>query len=193
MPDAATLTIQTARMVLSLPRPAQAASALAFHTGEWQHLKPWFPPVPPGFDTLTHWQDFIDKVQQQFIEGSSIRLWMSPVGETDHVIGSIGFSQIFRGPFCNCVLGYQIARQYQGQGLMQEALQAAIRYMFVTQRLHRINANYRPENARSGRLLNRLGFRIDGYAKNYLYIDGDWRDHVLTSLINDDFRNEWLK
>ncbi len=49
---------------------------------------------------------------------------------------------------------------------MREALQAAIQYMFTTQRLHRIAAGYRPENVRSGRLLARLGFHIDGYSKN---------------------------
>jgi ribosomal-protein-alanine N-acetyltransferase len=43
-------------------------------------------------------------------------------------------------------------------------------------------ANYRPENERSGRLLQRLGFAREGYARDYLFIDGAWRDHVLTSL-----------
>jgi ribosomal-protein-alanine N-acetyltransferase len=65
--------------------------------------------------------------------------------------------------------------------------------MFAEQKLHRIGANYMPHNARSGRLLAGLGFRIEGYARDYLYIDGAWRDHVLTSLVNDAFRPEWLR
>jgi ribosomal-protein-alanine N-acetyltransferase len=75
---------------------------------------------------------------------------------------------------------------------MSEALQQAVRYMFIEQKLHRINANFRPENVRSGRLLARLGFRIDGFAPRYLFIDGDWRDHIQTSLISDAFQPEWL-
>jgi ribosomal-protein-alanine N-acetyltransferase len=43
-------------------------------------------------------------------------------------------------------------------------------------------ANFRPENDRSRRLLQRLGFVEEGFARNYLFIDGAWRDHVLTSL-----------
>ena len=186
------LTIDTARLTLALPQQFHAAAARDFHVQSWPHLQRWFPPVPADFDTLAYWQDHVNKAQEAYQQGIALRLWMHPKAAPDKVIGSIGFSQIFRGPFCNCVLGYQIAAEYEGQGLMREALEAAIRYMFIEQKLHRVTANYRAENARSGRLLSRLGFRIDGFAKNYLFIDGDWRDHVLTSLTNDAFSPEWL-
>jgi [ribosomal protein S5]-alanine N-acetyltransferase len=189
MPD---LVLDTARLTLELPQRIHAEAARDFHVQSWPHLQRWFPPVPADFDTLTYWQDHINKAADAYSQGVALRLWMHPKSAPDKVIGSIGFSQIFRGPFCNCVLGYQISREYEGQGLMKEALETSIRYMFVEQKLHRIAANYRPENARSGRLLTRLGFRIDGFGKNYLFIDGDWRDHVLTSLTNDAFRPEWL-
>ncbi|RLS12169.1 30S ribosomal protein S5 alanine N-acetyltransferase, partial [Acinetobacter baumannii] len=74
-----------------------------------------------------------------------------------------------------------------GQGLMFEALQPLIRYMQRQERMHRIMANYMPHNHRSGNLLARLGFEREGYAKDYLMIDGQWRDHVLTALTN----KEW--
>ena len=53
-------------------------------------------------------------------------------------------------------------------------------------------ANYIPENERSGRLLARLGFTREGLAKDYLFIDGAWRDHVLTALANPDFDPAWF-
>jgi ribosomal-protein-alanine N-acetyltransferase len=53
--------------------------------------------------------------------------------------------------------------------------------------LHRVQAAFRPENLRSGRVLERLGFRSEGVAPDYLYIDGAWRDHVVTSLRNPEF------
>ncbi len=87
-----------------------------------------------------------------------------------------------RGSFHACYLGYSIGQKWQGQGLMFEALTAAIRYMQRTQHIHRIMANYMPHNQRSGDLLARLGFEKEGYAKDYLLIDGEWRDHVLTAL-----------
>ena len=46
--------------------------------------------------------------------------------------------------------------------------------------------HYQPNNERSGRLLRSLGFTVEGYARDYLYIDGAWRDHVLTAKIRDD-------
>jgi ribosomal-protein-alanine N-acetyltransferase len=67
---------------------------------------------------------------------------------------------------------------------MFEAARAGIRYIFEAVRLHRIMANYMPRNARSGALLQRLGFVVEGSARNYLYINGKWEDHLLTSLTN---------
>jgi len=67
---------------------------------------------------------------------------------------------------------------------MREALTSAITYIFDEIRLHRIMANFRPENVRSERLLKRLGFEREGLARSYLRINGVWADHVLTSLIN---------
>ncbi|MEI6736984.1 MAG: GNAT family N-acetyltransferase [Pseudomonadota bacterium] len=187
------LVIETERLILALPESSRAAAALDFHVRSWPHLMRWFPPVPPEFDQLYYWHEVVTKSVDAFNQDSAIRLWISPKSSPDKVIGTIGFSQIFRGPFCNCVLGYQLDHAYEGRGLMHESLRAAIRYTFTEQKLHRINANYRPENTRSGRLLAKLGFHIDGFSKKYLFVDGDWRDHILTSLVNDQFRPEWLK
>jgi len=88
---------------------------------------------------------------------------------------------------------YQIAQAHEGRGLMTEALRASNRFVFEGLRLHRIMANYRPENERSGRLLERLGFAREGVAKDYLFIDGAWRDHVLTALVNPAFDPAWIE
>jgi ribosomal-protein-alanine N-acetyltransferase len=62
--------------------------------------------------------------------------------------------------------------------------------MFEQQKLHRIMANYMPSNKRSARLLQKLGFVIEGHAKKYLLINGQWEDHVLTSLTNENWLPE---
>jgi ribosomal-protein-alanine N-acetyltransferase len=59
---------------------------------------------------------------------------------------------------------------------------AVVGFAFETLRLHRVMANYQPINERSGKLLRRLGFVTEGYARDYLFINGAWRDHVLTAL-----------
>ena len=73
--------------------------------------------------------------------------------------------------------------KHQGSGLMFEALSAALPFALEHLGLHRIMANYQPHNERSGKLLRRLGFAVEGYARDYLYIDGEWRDHVLTAIM----------
>lgn len=79
--------------------------------------------------------------------------------EEKEIIGIANFSNVVRGSFHACYLGYSIGQKWQGQGLMYEALTVAIRYMQRTQHIHRIMANYMPHNQRSGNLLARLGSR----------------------------------
>ncbi|WP_338941435.1 GNAT family N-acetyltransferase [Paraburkholderia sp. 22B1P] len=100
------------------------------------------------------------------------------------MVGDCNFTNIVRGPFQACHLGFSLAKRFEGQGLMREALTSAITYIFDEIGLHRIMANIRPENVRSARLLERLGFEREGLARSYLKINGVWADHVLTSLIN---------
>lgn len=187
------IQLSTPRLQLVTPRMELAASMRKFVQRNQAHLAPWSPPAPEGVNTLAHWQDVVSKCEVAMTAGTAVRFWMTPLDQPDLVIGSIGFSQITRGPFCACVMGYQIDHAFEGRGLMREALTKAMHYMFTEQKLHRIGANYRPENVRSGRLLATLGFRIEGFARNYLFIDGAWRDHVLTSLTHDAFDTAWLK
>jgi ribosomal-protein-alanine N-acetyltransferase len=92
-------------------------------------------------------------------------------------------------PFQNAMLGYAVDADCQGQGLMREALQAVIAHAFSPAvHLHRIQANVRPENARSVALLQRLGFEDEGLAREYLFIDGAWRDHRMFALRNRAFK-----
>ena len=70
---------------------------------------------------------------------------------------------------------------------MYEALQKLIPFILEDIGLHRIMANYMPANLRSANLLKRLGFVIEGFAKNYLKINGKWEDHVLTALSKEDW------
>ena len=68
--------------------------------------------------------------------------------------------------------------------LCQKLWKQAIQYMFEKQKIHRIMANYMPSNEKSARLLSKLGFTIEGCAKDYLLVNGKWEDHKLTSLVN---------
>ena len=103
--------------------------------------------------------------------------------EEQEIRGSMTLSNVVRGPFQACLLGYGIGASWHGRGLMHEALEATLAWAFGELDLHRVMANYLPLNERSARLLARLGFEREGYARAYLKIAGQWEDHVLTAKI----------
>jgi len=153
------------------------------------HLRPWDPPRPKGIGTAAHWRAQLATAVREFRAGSSVRWALFDTAGTDSppLLGRINFTQIFRGPFQSCVLGYQIDATGQGKGLMYEALRVTLDDLFTTRGMHRVQAAFIPENERSARLLDRLGFERIGIARRYLFIDGAWRDHVLVALTNPAF------
>jgi len=93
------------------------------------------------------------------------------------IVGVINLNSIVRGSFLSASLGYYVGAPYHGQGYMQEGLEALSQYAFKTLGLHRLEANIQPENKRSQALVAKCGFVKEGYSKDFLYIDGAWRDH----------------
>ncbi|MBV9211587.1 MAG: GNAT family N-acetyltransferase [Acidobacteria bacterium] len=186
--------IETERLLLTIPTPEAAPRMLAFALENREHLTRWQPPEPAGYDTEKFWRDYLTASQNDFKAGRSMKLVLFERAQPDGaVVGECNFNNFIRGPFQACFLGYKIDYRAEGRGLMREALAAAIAYAFEELRLHRIMANYLPINERSGRLLRRLGFTVEGYARDYLLIGGEWRDHVLTSLTNTKLRPEDIR
>ncbi|MDR6490637.1 ribosomal-protein-alanine N-acetyltransferase [Paraburkholderia terricola] len=165
---------------------AEAAFAPALHDYSLrnrEHLQPWEPARPDSFFELEAIKNRLGAMSRDNALGHAVH-WLLTRRDSAEVIGECHFTNIVRGPFQACHLGFSLAKHAQGQGLMQEALTVAIPHVFNDVGLHRIMANYRPENIRSGQLLKRLGFEREGLARAYLKINGAWADHVLTSLIN---------
>lgn len=180
--------IVTERLLLQAGDEGLAEAVADFHTRNRRHFAPWDPPTPPSFFTAVAQAERIRLGLKAFAEGTAFRYWVSLPAERGRVIGSVHISQVARGPFHNAVLGYALDEAQQGRGLMHEALSAVVSEMFSPRvNLHRLQAAYRPENRRSGAVLARLGFRVEGLAKDYLFIDGAWRDHHLTALTNPGF------
>ncbi|WP_164928967.1 GNAT family N-acetyltransferase [Gloeobacter violaceus] len=183
--DPLACVLETPRLLLSVPGPDFAPRFAAFYRHNREHLATWDPPYPPQFYTEEHWRTKLADEQANYLAGTQLRLVLLARAAPDEpLVGFCNFSQIVRKAFQACYLGYSLDKQAVGRGLMSEGLAEAIAYVFGTLGLHRIMANYLPTNVRSGRLLRRLGFVVEGYARNYLFIDGQWRDHILTSLTN---------
>jgi ribosomal-protein-alanine N-acetyltransferase len=177
--------IKTKRLLLTLPSAEKAAGLLAYVQENQEHFAPWSPPAPPRYYTEAHWRERLASARAEFKRGQSLRLvFFERKRPEGAVVGDCSFTEMIRGPFQACFLGYKLDHRAVGQGLMYEALTAAIAYVFDDFKLHRIMANYMPANERSGSVLRRLGFVVEGYARDYLFIAGSWRDHILTALHN---------
>jgi ribosomal-protein-alanine N-acetyltransferase len=177
----------TARLYLELATPEHAALHAEHFARNREHLRRW-ESRRGDVESADHWRELLADGLAEFEAGRSVRLAaLSRQGQARTLIARINFSQISRGVFQSCILGYAIDHEYEGRGLMNEALTASIDWMFETMKLHRVQANHLPENERSARLLARLGFVREGLARNYLYINGAWRDHVLNARLNPRF------
>jgi [ribosomal protein S5]-alanine N-acetyltransferase len=177
--------IETPRLTLTLAPPEAAPRVVAYQRENWDHVARWSGPRGSDELSVANWRRRLEQSAAEERAGTALRLMLFPERNLGGpVLGVVNFTQIFRGPFQACYLGYALDFRLEGRGLMHEALEAAIRHMFQTLKLHRIMANYMPSNERSAALARRLGFVPEGIARDYLYIDGAWRDHVLTALTN---------
>jgi [ribosomal protein S5]-alanine N-acetyltransferase len=183
LPDFPADGILTERVRLSVARRADAEALLAFQTENREHFQPWEPLRSDEFFTLPKTEQRLIAMEEQMANGSALHLLLRGA-LTGTLLGQCNFTNIVRGPFQACFLGFAIGSRYEGRGLMSEALGAAVDHVFSHYGLHRIMANHRPENVRSGNLLSRLGFEREGVARAYLKINGAWADHVLTARIN---------
>jgi ribosomal-protein-alanine N-acetyltransferase len=104
------------------------------------------------------------------------------VGEDEVLVGIYNLSEIVRGMFQNAYLGYYAFVPHAGTGAMKAAMPLVFAHAFGELGLHRLQADVQPDNQRSRRLLERTGWREEGFALRYLSIGGEWRDHVMYAI-----------
>ena len=180
--------IETERLILRLLEKSESQLALDYFTRNKEHLGATMPTLKPSFFELSHWENRVDKNISEFNDGSSCRFFILPK-EKSVVIGTANFTEILRGVYQGCFLGYGIDKEHEGKGLMSEALKPAIDYAFNELNIHKILANYMPWNKSSGRVLEKLGFYEVGLVKEELYLSGKWQDHIETRSINPNWKN----
>jgi [ribosomal protein S5]-alanine N-acetyltransferase len=176
--------ILTNRLLIRLADPNDLPALLRFYRENVDHLAPTSPLLPPDFLTEAFWLRQLARNNDDFAQGRAVNFFLFDRSEPEVVVGQISLNNIVHGAAYYCDLGYSLGEAKQGQGLMSESVVAVIRYAFDELRLHRVKAAYLPSNERSGRLLRRLGFVVEGYARDYLLIQGQWQDQILVGLVN---------
>lgn len=184
------IKLKTARCVIRLLTVEDINLVISYYKTNRDHLIMSTPSLSEeSFYTREFWVSRIQNSIESFSLDKDCSLFIFLKDESE-IIGTINYSNICRGPFQACYLGYGIAQKYQGRGLMNEALKESLNFIFSVHNLHRVMANYVPSNKRSGDLLKLLGFLEEGVVKDYLFLNGKWQDHVLTSLISSVWKHE---
>jgi [ribosomal protein S5]-alanine N-acetyltransferase len=165
-------------------RDADEWSRLRRANEDW--LSPWEPSSPvPWSDrhTPATYRAMRRAVTRRARLGTSVPLAVRVEGR---LAGQVTLDNIVRGAMRGGHLGYWIDRRVAGQGMASLAVALVCDHAFGAVGLHRVEADIRPENLPSRRLVERLGFRQEGLLRRFLDIDGDWRDHLAYALLAED-------
>jgi [ribosomal protein S5]-alanine N-acetyltransferase len=177
------------RTLLAPPQPEDYQAWADLRRASRPFLEPWEPVWPN--DALSR-SGYNRRITGQCDEWNADRAYHFLIWRRDDaaLLGGVAISNVRRGVAQAGVLGYWIGEAHAGQGLMGEALLAALNLGFGALALNRLEAATLPENEPSRRLLLRAGFAEEGYAKEYLQIAGAWRDHVLYGLTRSQYAPE---
>jgi len=165
---------------------------LEYFTENKEYLTPFYPRWDENFFTPDYWQYQVETSFWEFFNNYSLKLFIYRKHQPRQILGTANFTNFVYSAAQFCNLGYSLAQSAQGYGYMTEALSISTEYVFQELNLHRIMANYMPHNRPSGNVLKRLGFVVEGYARDYLMINGKWEDHIFTSLTNPHWRSLYL-
>lgn len=137
--------------------------------------------TPPA--TRTGYDNYL-----QYAERDDQAHFFVAIPESNELAGVINIGVIVRGFSHSAPMSHYAFTPHAGQGYMRAGLVQAINYAVRNLKLHRLEANIQPENARSIRLVQGLGFRCEAYSPKYLKISGRWRDHERWAILTAKWR-----
>lgn len=148
-------------------------------------LKPWEPTWPPDELTRPAFRRRLRRYAEERRLDHAHSFFLFQNG-SNRLLGGVTISNIRRSVAQTGTVGYWTGQPFAGQGYMTAGVRALIPHAFGALRLRRLEAACIPTNAASIRLLEKVGFEREGYAREYLCIDGIWQDHLLFALLRRD-------
>ncbi len=182
----------------SEPAPSIAGDGVTLRTpqmtdfNEWAALReasrdfltPWEPTWPTDDVTRSAFRRRIRRYTEDLRTDQGYAFLIYSRSD-DALVGGLTLANIRRGVAQAGSLGYWMGLPHIRKGYMTAAVRAVIPFAFATLRLHRLEAACIPTNAGSIRLLENTGFLREGYAREYLCINGIWQDHLLYARLKD--------
>ena len=179
------LNLDGDRVYLQLPVQRNWDAWAALRAESRDFLAPWEPPW--AYDSLTRgaYRRRLKTYKSELRQGLTYSFLIFRRID-DALLGGITLSNLRRGVAQSATLGYWIGAAHSRQGYMTEALAAVLEFAFSRLALHRVEAACLPANEASRRLLLKSGFREEGYAREYLRINGRWQDHQLFAILRSE-------
>ncbi|HUZ83985.1 MAG TPA: GNAT family protein [Gaiellales bacterium] len=156
--------------------PDDAELLAAMYTHNRAFMAPFDPPRPPDLFTAAGQRRELDALVRDRLGDRRHRFLIEADGAP---AGVISVSNLIRGPFQNASIGYWVARDLNGRGIATAAVGEVVAWAFGEAGLHRLEAGTLVDNLRSQAVLRRNRFRRIGRSARYLFIGGEWRDHLL--------------
>src|SRR5437762_5084484 len=161
---------------IKLLGPDDASEYLNLLLRNREFLEPYEPVRPDGYWTLDGQREQLEQAAREAEAGTGFAFGIYD-GADGALVGRVALANIVRKAWQNATLGYWMDGERNGRGLATAASRLALRYAFEDVGLHRVQAGVMPRNARSVRVIEKLGMRFEGLAARYLLINGVWEDH----------------
>lgn len=173
-------------LTLRPAEPRDADAWLRLRATSRAHLVRWEPAWKPSDATPEAFRARVRAHERERRAGVALPLLMFR-RDDDRLVGGVTLANIRYQAACSGQIGYWVGAPFVRRGYALAAVRAVMRHAFERLGLNRIEAASQPDNVASCRLLERAGFVAEGYARDYLYINGAWRDHRLFAAIAADF------
>ena len=171
-------------VLLRIPQAPDYADWTALREGSRDFLTPWEPTWPADDLSRSAFRRRIRRYSEDLRTDQGYAFLI--IRSSDNtLVGGLTLANIRRGVAQAGSIGYWMGRPFVRQGYMTAAVRAIIPFAFTSLRLHRLEAACIPTNAGSIRLLEKTGFVREGYAREYLCINGIWQDHLLYGRLKD--------
>ncbi len=172
-------------VVLRTPQVTDFAAWSGLREASRDFLTPWEPTWPSDDLTRAAFRQRMRRYAEDQLTDQAYPFFVF-CKEKNVLVGGLVLASIRRGVAQAGSLGYWIGARYARCGYMTAALRALMPAAFDVLRLHRLEAACIPSNVASTRLLEKVGFEREGYAREYLCINGTWQDHLLYARLRVD-------
>ena len=153
-------------------------------------LAPWEATLPPGGGSAPmSYRAMIGAQRRRARQGKAMPFAVTWKGE---MVGQVTVNGIAWASARWGSIGYWISRRHAGHGITPVAVALVADHLLDTVGLHRVEISVRPENTASLRVVEKLGLDEVGLAREYLHIDGAWRDHRIFQALADDRQGRLL-